>query len=234
MNREAEERLPDKLRMASTEMAAAGDRGAGSDAAAAEVEDLISELPRVWWMFSIRGLVTLTFSGVCFFLSSSMTTLLLRPAGFILLQVLFSFYVMATGFILLTGALYAFDAGLHHRKVLLTDAIVNTAIGVIFFVTLTISMQWILVLFALHSIAVGTFYFVIGLRMKRQVVSRVLIGAAGLISVGAGIRFVLRRLMDMRTMTTEIALYTATLGILLLLFSIALRRDRPQRKLTAA
>ncbi len=185
-------------------------------------------------MYSIRGLLTLTFSGICFFLSSSMTTLLLRPAGFILLQVLFSFYVMATGFILLTGALYAFDGGLHHRKVLLADAIVNTAIGAVFFVTLTISMQWILVLFALHSIAVGVFYFVIAVRMKRQILSRFLIGAAGLVSIGAGIRFIARRLMDMRTMTTEIGLYTAALGILLLLFSIALRRDRPHPQLEAA
>ena len=209
-------------------------RTAAGEAAGAEVESLISELPRLWWVFSIRGLLTLTFSGICFFLSSSMTTLLLRPAGFILLQVLFSFYVMATGFILLTGALYAFDAGLHHRKVLLTDALVNTAIGVVFFVTLTISMQWILVLFALHSIAVGAFYVVIAIRMKRQVVSRVLIGVAGLVSIGAGIRFGLRRMMDMRTMTTEIALYTAALGILLLLFSIALRRDRPHPQLAAA
>ena len=38
----------------------------------------------------------------------------------------------------------------------------------------------------------------------------------------------------MRTMTTEIALYTAALGILLLLFSIALRRDRPHPQLAAA
>ncbi len=108
---------------------------ASISAANVEVLDLISELPRLWWMFSIRGMLTITFSGICFFLSSSMSTLLLRPAGFVLLQVLFSFYVMVTGFILLTGALYAFDAKLHHRKVLLADAIVNTAIGVVFFVT---------------------------------------------------------------------------------------------------
>ncbi len=37
----------------------------------------------------------------------------------------------------------------------------------------------------------------------------------------------------MRTMTEEIAMYTALLGILLLLFSIALRRDRPTRALIA-
>ena len=180
---------------------------------------MISELPRLWWMFSIRGLLTLTFSGICFFLSSSMTTLLLRPAGFILLQVLFSFYVIATGFILLTGALYGFDAQLRHRKVLLTDALVNLAIGIVFFITLTLSMQWILVLFALHSMAVGIFYCVISLRMRHQVSSRLLLGAAGIVSVGAGWRFMARRLIEMHTMTTEIALYTALLGALLIVFS---------------
>ena len=187
---------------------------------------MISELPRLWWMFSIRGLLTLTFSGICFFLSSSMTTLLLRPAGFVLLQVLFSFYVIATGFILLTGALYGFDAKLRHRKVLLTDALVNLAIGLVFFVTMALSMKWILVLFALHSIAIGIFYFVISLRMKHQFLSRSLLAAAGVVSVGAGGRFVLRRSIEMHTMTTEIALYTALLGSLLILFSIALRTDR--------
>jgi uncharacterized membrane protein HdeD (DUF308 family) len=201
----------------------------------AEERILISELPRLWWMFSIRGLLTLTFSGICFFLSSSMTHLLLRPAGFVLLQVLFSFYIIATGFILLTGALYGFDAKLRHRKVLLGDALVNLAIGIIFFITLTLSMQWILVLFALHSMAVGIFYCVISLRMKHQMVSRLLLVAAGTVSVVAGWRFMTRRLVEMHIMTTEIALYTAVLGMLLILFSIALRTDRvPQPLLQEA
>jgi uncharacterized membrane protein HdeD (DUF308 family) len=192
-----------------------------------EAWTLISELPRLWWMFSIRGLLTLTFSAICFFLSSSMTTLLLRPAGFVLLQVLFSFYIIATGFVLLTGALYGFDAKLHHRKVLLADALINLAIGIVFFITLTLSMQWILVLFAVHSMAVGIFYCVISLRMKHQVLSRLLLGASGLVSVAAGARFLYRRTIEMHIMTTEIALYTALLGGLLVLFSLALRIDRP-------
>jgi uncharacterized membrane protein HdeD (DUF308 family) len=123
---------------------------------------------------------------------------------------------------------------LRHRKVLLTDAIVNLAIGVVFFLTLALSMQWILVLFALHSIAVGLFYFVIALRMRHQVLSRLLLTGAGLVSVGFGIRFILRRLVNMHTMTTEIALYAAALGLLLLLFSVALRLDRPRQLLQPA
>ena len=197
-------------------------------AASEEVNDLLIEIPRLWWMFCIRALLTLTVSGICFFLSSSMTTLLLRPAGFVLLQVLFSLYVMATGFILLTGTLYAFDAKLRHRKVLLADAIVNLAIGLFFFITLALSMQWILMLFAAHSIAVGAFYLVIASRMKRQLVSRILLVAPGLVSVVFGVRFMARRMVDMHIMTTEIAVYTAVLGLLLLLFSLALRTDRPK------
>jgi uncharacterized membrane protein HdeD (DUF308 family) len=209
-------------------------RSATIYAASAEVNDLISEMPRLWWMFSIRGMLTVTVSGICFFLSSSMTTLLLRPAGFVLLQVLFSLYIMATGFILLTGTLYAFDAKLRHRKVLLADAIVNLAIGLVFFITLALSMQWILTLFAAHSIAVGSFYLVIALRMKRQWLSRILLTASGVVSVAFGVRFIVRRLVDMHVMTTEIAFYTALLGFLLLLFSIALRADKPKMLVTAA
>jgi uncharacterized membrane protein HdeD (DUF308 family) len=204
-------------------------RSATISAASEEVDDLINELPRLWWMFCIRGMLTVTFSAICFFLSSSMSTLLLRPAGFILLQVLFSFYVIATGFILLTGALYAFDAGLRHRRILLADAIVNLAIGLVFFITMRLSMQWILVLFAAHSMAVGLFYLVISLRMRRQALSRILLMASGTVSIVGGIRFILRRMVEMHIMTTEIALYTAALGILLLLFSLALYADRPKR-----
>jgi uncharacterized membrane protein HdeD (DUF308 family) len=156
-----------------------------------------------------------------------MSTLLLRPAGFILLQVLFSFYIIAIGFILFTGALYGFDARLRHRKVLLADALVNLAIGIVFFLTLKVSMQAILVLFALHSIAVGLFYFLISLRMRHQLLSRILLALSGFVSIGAGVRFIVRRQIEMHTMTTEIALYTAALGTLLLLFSVALRIDRP-------
>jgi uncharacterized membrane protein HdeD (DUF308 family) len=206
---------------------------AATFAIAAEGRALISELPRLWWMYSIRGLITLTFSAICFFLSSSMSTVLLRPAGFILLQVLFSFYIIAIGFVLLTGALYGFDARLRHRKLLLTDALVNLAIGLVFFMTLKVSMQAILVLFALHSIAVGVFYCLISLRMRHQILSRILLGLSGIVSVAAGVRFIVRRQIEMHTMTTEIALYTAALGTLLLLFSLALRIDRPPRPVVA-
>jgi uncharacterized membrane protein HdeD (DUF308 family) len=197
----------------------------------AESQILITELPRVWWMFSIRGLLTLTFAGICFFLSNSMATLLLRPAGFVLLQVLFSFYIIATGIILLTGALYAFDVKLRHRKVLLTDALVNLAIGIVFFVMLNLTMQRILVLFALHSIAVGAFYFLISMRMRHQLLSRLLLAASGIVSVGFGTRFIIREKVEMHTMTREIALYTAALGALLVLFSLALRLDRPPQEI---
>jgi uncharacterized membrane protein HdeD (DUF308 family) len=153
----------------------------------------------------------------------------------VLLQMLFSFYVIATGFILLTGALYAFDTNLRHRYVLLADSVINVAIGLVFFVTLHISMQGILTLFALHAAAIGVFYLLISLRMRKQLVSRILVDVAGAISLGAGVRFFLRRGEAMHVMTSEIAVYSALLGVVLLVFSITQRTHRQdQRRLAAA
>jgi hypothetical protein len=69
------------------------------------------------------------------------------------------------------------------------------------------------------------------MRMRHQLLSRLLLAASGIVSVGFGTRFIIREKVEMHTMTREIALYTAALGALLVLFSLALRLDRPPQEI---
>lgn len=184
---------------------------------------MIDELSRLWWIFSIRGLLALTFSYVCYLLSSSMSTLVLRPAGFVSMQVIFSFYIVASGFVMLTGGLYAYDARLKHRRLLVLNSLCGIGFGFFLFATLALSMARINALFGLHALVVGCFYVAIAIRMHEDRACALVLGSAGAASAFAGVLFILGRHAEMIRMVGGIAAYSAVFGLLLLALSVLLR-----------
>ena len=182
---------------------------------------MIDEMARLWWMFSIRGLLSLAFAYICLLLSSSMQPLLLRPAGFLSMQILFSFYIVASGFVFLTGALFAFDVGLKHRFTLLINSFFNIGLG--FFGTLALSMPLMRALFGVHALGAGLLYLANAARMRRERNSAVVLAAAGLCSAIAGTFFIFWHTASMVDVTRGIAIYSLVLGLLLLALSFSLR-----------
>ncbi len=195
---------------------------------------MIDELSRLWWLFSIRGLLSLTFAYICYLLSSSMATLVLRPAGFISMQVIFSFYIIASGFVTLTGGLYAYDAGLQHRRPFLISGLCGIGIGVASFATLALSMRLIDSLFGLHAFLVGLFYLITALRMRAERTAALVLGVAGACSLVAGILFILERNAEMVRVTSGIAVYSLLFGLLIIALSLILRASHPRRALSSS
>ncbi len=194
---------------------------------------MIDELSRLWWIFSIRGLLSLTFAYICYLLSSSMATLVLRPAGFISMQVIFSFYIVASGFVTLTGGLYAFDARLKHQRPLLINGLCSIGIGCALFATLALSMNLINLLFGLHAMIVGGFYLLMAVRMRAQRSAALLLGIAGAAALIGGFLFILWRDAEMKQMTSSIAIFSVVFGLLLIGLSLMLRRAHTSVVLTA-
>lgn len=197
---------------------------------------MIDELCELWWMFTIKGLLSIAFAVTCYFFSFVVALRLLRPMGFLYLLVVFTFYICLFGIILLVGAIYAFDAKLKHRWPLLIDAILNLAIGPAFLVTfgfgLTFSM--VVVLFGLHAIIVGAVYCTIALATARRENRCLLLAVTGMWSVCSGILLFLFRHAQERTLTAGVAFYTALSGLLLLWLSTKLRKASHRPKITVS
>jgi uncharacterized membrane protein HdeD (DUF308 family) len=179
---------------------------------------------QLWWMFAIRAFISIAFAGICYLLSSVTASMLLRPLGYLYLLFFFSFYIFLSGFVLLVGAVYAFDSRLVNRRLLLVHAILDLVIGPVFLATFGFgrSFVFIVALFGLHAVVIGAFYFVLAIRLAKKRASYAL-GLAGVWSFLVGAYIILFRSLSPGRLTLLGAYYAVVLGLLLLLFSVDLR-----------
>ncbi len=196
----------------------------------------MDELCELWWMFTIKGLVSVAFALTCYFFSYVVALRLLKPIGFLYLLVVFTFYICLFGIILLVGALYAFDARLQHRWLLLIDGVLNLAIGPAFLMTFGFGLKFsmVVVLFAVHAMILGAVYCIIALHADKGECRRLYLGVTGMWSIAAGVLLIVFQHKPERALTGGVAIYTGILGLLLLLLSAKLRRTHRMLKATTS
>jgi hypothetical protein len=186
---------------------------------------VIDDLCQLWWMFAIRGLVSIAFAPICYLLSSAAASLVLRPWGYLYLLIFFSLYLCLSGIVLLVGAIYAFDLKLDHRRPLLLDAILHLAIGTAFLMTFGfgLSFSYIVALFGVHAAALGLDFVIMAIGAGKQGRASYVLGLAGTWSLLAGAYMIIVRSLAPDRLLLAASLYTVIFGLLLLLFSIDLR-----------
>ena len=192
------------------------------------------DLCELWWMFTIKGLISLAFAATCYFFSSFVAVHFLKPVGFLYLLVVFTFYICLIGIILLVGAIYAFDEKLKHRWLLLGDAILNLALGPSFLLTFGFGLRFSMVvaLFAVHAMIVGIGYCAMALVRDRTGRKYLLLGLAGAWSLLCGVFLLLYRQAHEERLTVDAALYTAVLGSLLIWMSVRLHTTKSRLRAT--
>lgn len=186
---------------------------------------MTDDLSTLWWMFTMKGLLSIAFACICYLLSSASASLVLRPLGYLYLLVFFSFYVCMSGIIFLVGSIYSFDFKLGHRRLLLLHAIVDLVIGPIFLATFGFgfSFSFIVVLFGLHAAVLGVCYVMLALNSIKQKRTSYVLGLAGILSLLAGACLTVFRSLSPGRLTLAASFYSAIFGILLLLISVDLR-----------
>ena len=184
------------------------------------------ELCELWWMFTIKGLISIAFAFTCYFFSSFVALHFLQPMGFLYLLVIFTFYICLTGIILLVGAIYAFDEKLRHRWLLLANAILNLVIGPAFLVTFGFGLRFsmVVVLFGVHALIIGAGHCSIAFHRGYPQKRYLLLFIAGMWSVFCGVGFILYRHAHEEKLMVDAAIYTAILGLLLVSLSVRLHR----------
>jgi hypothetical protein len=183
------------------------------------------DLCRLWWMFGIRGFVSVVFACICYLLSSATGSQVLRPLGYLYLLVFFSFYVCMSGIVLLIGAIYAFDFKLHHRRFLLLNAIVDLVIGPSFLFTFGFSLpfSFLVALFGLHAAELGAFFVIMAFQAGKGQRAPYVLALAGVWSVLAGAYLILFRSLSPGRLTLAGSIYAGSFGLLLVLLAIDLR-----------
>jgi uncharacterized membrane protein HdeD (DUF308 family) len=183
------------------------------------------DLSQLWWMFTIKGFLSIAFACVCYLLSSVAASLLLRPLGYLYLLVFFSFYVCMSGIILLVAAVFSFDFKLQHRRCLLWNAITDLVIGPVFLATfgLGFSFSLIVVLFGLHAAVLGGIHLLMAVQDRKEKRRSYILGLSGIVSLFAGICFILFRSLPPGRLTLGGAIYAGAFGLLLLWLSMNLR-----------
>jgi Cyanobacterial TRADD-N associated 2-Transmembrane domain len=183
------------------------------------------DLCPLWWMFAIRGFVSVAFAFVCYLLSSATASQVLRPLGYLYLLVFFGSYVGMSGIVLLIGAIYAFDLKLVHRRSLFFNAILDLVIGPSFLLTFGfgLSFSFIVLLFGLDAAAFGVVFVTIAVQARKRQRASYVLGLAGFWSVLAGAYLMLFRSLSPGKLTLAGSIYTGTFGLLLLLLAIDLR-----------
>ena len=192
---------------------------------------MVDALCELWWMFTLKGLVSITFAFTCYFFSFVVALRLLRPIGFLYLLVVVTFYICLFGIILLVGAIYAFDAKLRHRWLLLVDAILNLAIGPAFLMTFGFGLTFpkVVVLFGLHAMIVGAVYCTLALHHRRYL----FLATTGIWPVASGILLIVFRYAPEKMLIAGVAIYAVVLGLLLLLLSAKMRSAKRLREASA-
>jgi hypothetical protein len=195
---------------------------------------MADEFCQLWWMFTIKGLVSIVFALTCYVFSSFVGLHLLEPMGFLYLLVVFTFYICLIGIVMLVGAIYAFDQGLKHRRLLLADAALNLVIGPAFLMTFGFGLKFsmVVVLFGAHALIVGLGYLAISLRMVIQDHRYLFLSAAALWSILCGGALILYRDAHEEAITVGVAIYTAILGLLLVFLSARFRGTERKLKST--
>ena len=186
------------------------------------------DLSHLWWMFAIRGFVSIGFASICYLLSSAAASLVLRPWGYLYLLMFFSLYVCVGGIILLVGAIYAIDFRLDHRRLLLLDAIIHLVIGPAFLMSFGFgfSFSFLVVLFGLHAAMLGVLYGITAIRGGKRERTSYVLGLAATVSLLAGTYMIIVRSGAPDRVLLAASLYTVIFGLLLLLLSIDLRATR--------
>lgn len=186
---------------------------------------MTEDLCRLWWVFGIRGFLSVVFACICYLLSSATASQVLRPLGYLYLLVFFSFYVCMSGIVLLIGAIYAFDFKLHHRRFLLLNAIVDLVIGLSFLFTFGFGLpfSFIVVLFGVYAAGLGVFALVTAIQTGREQRAFYILAFAGAWSVLAGVYLIVFRSLSPGKLTLAGSIYTGSLGLLFVLLAIDLR-----------
>jgi uncharacterized membrane protein HdeD (DUF308 family) len=186
---------------------------------------------RSWWVMLFRGLLAVVLGLLVF------TRPVLTLAAVVLS---FSVYALIEG----ASALFTAISGWRHRDdrwLLLLEAIVGIAVGIVTLRTPQITAMVLIFFIAVWALATGVLRIVEAIRLRREISGEFWLGLSGLVSVAFALVVMLRPMAGALAMIRVIGAYALILGASEIMLAFRLRGVRevgpsalPQRPRRAA
>jgi uncharacterized membrane protein HdeD (DUF308 family) len=170
-------------------------------------------LARHWWLFLLRGLISILF-GVLAFVWPGITL-----ASLVLV---FGAFAFADGVFALVGALRG--GGREHWWLLILEGLVGIGIGIITVVSPGITALALLFYIAIWAIATGVLEIGSAIALRKEIEHEWLLGLSGLASVVFGVLLIARPGAGALTVLWLIGGYAIVFGVLLVMLSFRARR----------
>ena len=165
-----------------------------------------------WWLVALRGLVAALF-GVLALLwpTKTATVLVILIALFILIDGVFSLVVAAR------SRRPSWGLGLF-------EGVVGVAIGVLALAMPQVTAMVLAVLVGLWALVTGVLELFAAIRLREQITSEWLLGAAGVVSILFGIAIFVSPGAGVAVLTMIVGIYAVIFGVSLIVYGLRIRK----------
>jgi uncharacterized membrane protein HdeD (DUF308 family) len=177
---------------------------------------MTEQLSRAWWLLALRGLIGIAF-GIVAFLWTGITLLALVA--------LFGAYMFVDGVFALVQA-FRFRHERERWPMLLLEAVLGIAIGVLtFFWPGITALAWLYTI-AAWAIVTGVLEIVLAIRLRKVIQGEFFIALTGILSIVLGIAMAALPLAGLVAWVWLIGSYSIVFGVLLIAAAFRLRSAR--------
>jgi hypothetical protein len=188
------------------------------------IEKPMTKLAMFWWAFAARGGAAVLFSAFLFYLGNFFGTIFFDPIMLVLLAMMLGFYILGNGILLGVAAGYAAEHQVGIWRLLLAECIFATALGTYIGFSLLLSSESLAWLAGLHALGTGCFLTALGIKLLANKRYGFTLVVAGLLSVGAGLEFLLHGDAQARNATHWLGAFELFYGIVILVFALGLHK----------
>ncbi|MBV8068020.1 MAG: DUF308 domain-containing protein [Candidatus Eremiobacteraeota bacterium] len=175
---------------------------------------MLTVLSRNWWMWLIRGIAAVIF-GILAWLWPGLT--------WITIAILFGAYAFVDGIFAIYGTIRAAET--HQRWwPFLLEGIVGILIAAITFYDVRITITALYLTIAVWAFLTGIFELVAAVQIRKHLANEVWLIVGGLASIAFGVLMILYPIIAAITIIYIIAAYAIFFGIIMIGFSLRLRK----------
>jgi uncharacterized membrane protein HdeD (DUF308 family) len=167
-----------------------------------------------WWAFVLRGIFSIIFGVLCFFMPG---------LALVTLVFMFGFYAIADGVFNIVGAFSGGSIQTQPWWALLLEGIVSLAAGAMAFFMPGITALALLFLIAAWAVVTGGLEIAAAIRLRKQITGEWLLALAGVVSIIFGAFLFIFPGPGALAMVLWIGAYSTVFGIMLVALGIKLR-----------
>jgi uncharacterized membrane protein HdeD (DUF308 family) len=189
-----------------------------------EIQRSERDLTMCWWMFAVRGGLSIVFAVVLFLTSSFLGIFFFDPVALTYLSLLLGSYVLGNGLLLAVAAFFAFEHHLHVWWLVLGESCFALLLGVYIGISLVLTPQSLAFLAGLNAAGTGCFQLALGIKVREDRPKLVLLGTAGIVSLCAGALFLTHYNQAPRVTTQLLSGFELFGGAIWMIFAFRLHR----------